>query len=53
MLFENDTLKYRFQPSKKLESSIIQAFEEGIDPIAEKAEKAVTGTLLKTYKDLM
>lgn len=50
---EDNQIKYRFQPSKKLENTIIEAYEKGIDPIAKRAEEAVVGTIMKAYKDLL
>ena len=46
-------LKYRFQPSRKTEAMLREIFEKGYDPIAAEAEKAVVGTTLKAYKDLL
>lgn len=53
ILKSGDKLKYRFQPSKKLESALIDVFTKDTEPVAEEAENAVTETLLRAYKELM
>ena len=53
VLITGNELKYRFQPSRKTEAMLREIFERGYDPIAAEAEKAVVGTTLKAYKDLL
>ena len=50
---DDGAIKYKFIPSKHLENMIITAYDEGIDQLAVEAEKAISGTILKAYKDLM
>lgn len=50
---DDGVIKYKFIPSKHLENMIIRAYEEGVDQLAVEAEKAVSNTILKAYKDLM
>lgn len=53
ILIDGNELRYRFQPSRKTEAMLQAIFEKGYDPIAAEAEKAVVGTTLKAYKDLL
>ena len=53
ILIEDNNVRYKFQPSRKTENMIQEVIEKGNEPVAKEAEKAVVGTILKAYKDLL
>lgn len=52
-LIEEDTLKYKFIPSPRLEKSILQTLDEGISLLDKKVESKLSRKILAAYKDLI
>lgn len=50
---EEDTLKYKFIPSSRLEKSIQTTLAEGISPLDKKVESKLSKKILAAYKDLI
>lgn len=50
--FENNTINYKFIPTKKLEKQTLDAIRNNKDPLANKIEKCFVERILKTYKDM-
>lgn len=48
----NDTVEYRFVPSKSLESSVIQTVEDKSNPLVKNIESSLVKRIVNTYKDL-
>ena len=50
---EDDNIKFKFIPSKKLEKEIIKTIESGENSMKELLTKNMVATLEKTYKELL
>ena len=50
---KNDTVTYRFEPSKELEDSINRTIRDGKSPLENKVETTLVKKLLNTYKDFL
>ena len=52
-LIEDDTMKYRFIPSKKFERMIIDAVVDEVNPLMQMLEKRCGEETLRIYKELL
>ena len=50
---EDDSIKYQFKPSKKLEKNLVQTVVNGDNPLIYKIEKKLNKKILNTYKELL
>lgn len=48
---DDESIQYRFTPSKKLENSIKKTIINKHNPLVEKAEQTLTQRIVNTYKD--
>lgn len=48
---KEDSVSYRFEPSKELEQGVIDTVQRGKNPLVAEAEALLVKRLLNTYKD--
>ena len=53
ILLENDSVQYRFVPSKKLETSVKSTIVDGKNPLIEIAEDKLTKGMLEIHKSFI
>ena len=49
---ENDSIYYKFKPSKSLDTRIRKSLKTGVPTLVEKIENVLSNKITKTYKDL-
>jgi hypothetical protein len=53
IIVDNNEIHYRFIPSNKLESMLVETINSGVDPLVKHIEESLTNRILTAYKDLI